>query len=60
MLLVILKANNFLEGFMKKHCKKQIKKNLELKKKEKVINYMLIGKSKILFYRFYLRFNWKV
>ena len=32
MLLVILKANNFLEGFMKKHCKKQIKKNLQLKK----------------------------
>ena len=32
MLLVILKAKKLLEHFMKKNCKKQIKKNLELKK----------------------------
>ena len=36
-----------LELFKKKNCKKQIKKNLELKKqsREKVINYMLNGKD---------------
>ena len=35
---------------MNKNCKRQIKKSLELKKesKEKVINYMLIGKSVII------------
>ena len=32
MLLVILKAKRLLERFMKKNCKKQIKKSLELKK----------------------------
>ena len=32
MLLVILKAKKLLERFTKKNCKKQIKKNLELKK----------------------------
>ena len=38
------------EHFMKKNCKKQIKKNLELKKysKEKVIKYMLNGKDMII------------
>ena len=32
MLLVILMVKKFLESFMKKNCKKQIKKSLELKK----------------------------
>ena len=32
MLLVILKVKRLLERFMKTNCKKQIKKNLELKK----------------------------
>ena len=32
MLSVILKANKLLERFMKKNCKKQIKKNLKMKK----------------------------
>ena len=32
MFLVILKVKKLLECFMKKNCKKQIKKNLELKK----------------------------
>ena len=32
MLFVILKENKLLEPFTKKNCKKQIKKNLELKK----------------------------
>ena len=39
-----------LEVFMKKNCKKLIKKNLEQRKylKEKVINYMLNGKDMII------------
>ena len=32
MLLVILKAKKLLERFLKKNCKKQIKKSLEVKK----------------------------
>ena len=32
MLLVILKVKKLLERFAKENCKKQIKKNLELKK----------------------------
>ena len=38
------------EHFMKKNCKKQIKKHLELKKqsKEKAIKYMLNGKDMII------------
>ena len=38
------------EHFMKKNCKKQIKKNSELKKqtKEKVIKYMSNGKDMII------------
>ena len=49
MLLVILKANNFLERFSKNNFKKQIKKSLELKKykREKVINCILNGKAPI-------------
>ena len=35
MLLVNLTEKKLLERFMKKNCKKQIKKNLELKNKEK-------------------------
>ena len=39
-----------LERFTKTNCKKQIQKNLELKKssREKMINYMLNGKDKIM------------
>ena len=39
-----------LEVFMKKNCKKLIKKNLEQRKylNEKVINYMLNGKDMII------------
>ena len=43
MLLVILKANKFLEPFTKKNCKKQIKE-----KREKAINFMLNGKDTII------------
>ena len=32
MSLIVLKAKKLLESFMKKNCKKQIKKSLELKK----------------------------
>ena len=35
MLLVILKVNKLLESFTKKNYKKEIKKSLELKKKNK-------------------------
>ena len=40
-------VKKLLEVFIKKNCKKLIKKNLELKKylKEKVINYMSNGKD---------------
>ena len=40
-------VNKLLEVFMKKNCKRLIKKNLELRKylKEKVINSMLNGKG---------------
>ena len=39
-------VKKLLEHFMKKNCKRLIKKNLELKKYlgKKVINYMLNGK----------------
>ena len=49
MLLVILKAKNFLQYFTKKKYKDQIKEILELKKQliGKVINYMLNGKVTI-------------
>ena len=44
--LMILTGNKLLERFTKMNCKKQVKQNLALKKssREKVINYMLIGK----------------
>ena len=44
--LMILTGNKLFECFTKMNCKKQVKQNLELKKssREKVINYMLIGK----------------
>ena len=43
---MILTGNKLFECFTKMNCKKQVKQNLELKKssREKVINYMLIGK----------------
>ena len=46
MLLVILMVKKLLECFMKKYCKKHIKKNLGQKKQlnEKVINCMPNGK----------------
>ena len=49
LLSVILMEKRLLEHFRKRNCKKQIKKNLELKKssREKVINYMLNGKVTI-------------
>ena len=34
MLLMILMVKKLLEGFRKRNCKKQIKKNLELKNKK--------------------------
>ena len=45
-LLMILIRKNLLKLFMKKNCKEQMKKSLELKKqsKEKVISYMLHGR----------------
>ena len=50
MLLMILMMKRLLEVFMKKNCKKLIKKNLEKKKylKEKVITCMLNGKDVII------------
>ena len=50
MLLMISMGKKLLEHFMKKSCKRLIKKSLELKKllKEKVINYMLNGKVMII------------
>ena len=49
LLSLILMAKRLLEHFRKRNCKKQIKKNLELKKwsREKVINYMLNEKVTI-------------
>ena len=46
-LLGILMVKKLLESFVKKNCKKLIKKSLELKKllREKVIKHMLNGKS---------------
>ena len=43
-------VKKLLEVFMKKNCKKLVKKNLEQKKylKEKVINYMSNGKGMII------------
>ena len=43
-------VNKLWELFMKKNCKKLIKKNLEYKKylKEKVINCILNGKGMII------------
>ena len=43
-------VNQLFEVFIKKNCKKQIKKNLEKKKclKEKVINRMSNGKDMIV------------
>ena len=50
MLLVTMKAKKLLEIFTKRNCRKQVKKSLELKKslKEKMINYMLNGKTIII------------
>ena len=43
MLLMMLMEKNLLEHFTKTNCKKQIKKNLELKKWRKGMDYMLNG-----------------
>ena len=50
MLLLILMKKKLFKLFTKTNCKKQIKKNLELKKwlGENVINYMLNGKDAII------------
>ena len=50
MLLVILTVKKLMERFIKRTCKKQIKKSLDLKKlsREKVINYILNGKATII------------
>ena len=47
-MLVVLKEK---KHFIKSNCKKQIEKNLELKKqsREKKMNYMLNGKATIFF-----------
>ena len=47
---MILKEKKLLEDFTKTNCKKQIKKDLELKRQsgEKVLNYMLNGKVTII------------
>ena len=47
---MILMVKKLLAHFMKKNCKKQINKNLELKKylKERVINYMLNVKGIVI------------
>ena len=42
MMLIILTGKELLEHFLKKHCKTEIKKNLEL------IKYMLNGKDTII------------
>ena len=43
-------VKKLLEHFMKKYCKRRVKKNLELKKysKEKVMKYMSNGKVMIV------------
>ena len=50
MLLMISMVKKLLEHFMKKNCKRLIKKNLELKKYlgKKVINYKLNGKVMVI------------
>ena len=50
MLLAILIAKKLFESFYEKNSKKQIGKNLEVKKesREKLINYILNGKATIL------------
>ena len=50
MLLVILIVKKLLERFIKKNCKTQIKRSLELKKKskEKEINHMSNRKATII------------
>ena len=47
---MILMVKKLLERFMKKNCKRLIKKTLELKKYlgKKMINYMLNGKVMII------------
>ena len=47
---MILMVKKLLGHFMKKNCKRLIKKNAELKKylRKKVINYMLNGKVIII------------
>ena len=47
---MILMVKKLLEQFMKKSCKKLIKKNLDLKKNlgKNEINYMLNGKVMII------------
>ena len=49
-LLMILIEKKLLERFTKMNCKRQIKKNLKLKKlsREKTINSMLNGKTMIV------------
>ena len=51
MLLIISMVKKLLAHFMKKNCKKQIKKNLGYKKylRKKEISYMSNGKDMILF-----------
>ena len=46
-----LNGEEIVGTFYKKNCKKQIKKSLELKKqsREKVTNYMLNGKNRIIY-----------
>ena len=48
MLLAILTVKKLLERFAKVSSKRQIKKNLELKEEEKVINHMSNGKVTII------------
>ena len=50
MLLVILTEKKFLELFMKKNCRNQIKKSLQFKtySREKVINHMSDGKAMVI------------
>ena len=51
MWLMMWMVNQLLDAFMKKNCKKLVKKNLEYKKylKEKVINCMSNGKGIIIY-----------
>ena len=50
MLLMILMVKKLLKHFIRKDCRRLIKKNLGLKKylKEKVMNYVLNGKVMII------------